>query len=261
MYYYYRIRNKLNNKLYIGITAYPENRKRCHFRLLEKNKHFNPKLQNAYNKDGKENFIFEIIENKNFDNIVEAYNYERNLIEKYQTVENGYNCNQGGQWTGPRGKFNKQQVFYIKAACYYNEGVTGVLGRYFDCADSTINNIRINRNYKPWCEEFNKLSEQEKGEIYSEFCTISDFEVLQLSKNAKGRKLSKEQVFIILYCDETRFTTFSKLRGWFGVKGDHRNNFQSIRKGNSYKEYYVEYKKLTEDEKKKLLCTYIAKYM
>lgn len=44
---YYQIINNINGKVYIGITEKTlEQRKTEHLRLLEKNKHFNYKLQN-----------------------------------------------------------------------------------------------------------------------------------------------------------------------------------------------------------------------
>lgn len=58
----YQIRNINNNKLYIGSAVNLIKRKNGHFSALFKNKHENNKLQNAYNKYGKETFIFEILE-------------------------------------------------------------------------------------------------------------------------------------------------------------------------------------------------------
>lgn len=57
----YRIRNLKNGKCYIGSASYLTQRKYRHFSSLEKNCHDNEHLQSAYNKYGKENFIFEIL--------------------------------------------------------------------------------------------------------------------------------------------------------------------------------------------------------
>lgn len=260
MYYYYKIESKINQNLYIGITTDVVARRNRHFNLLSKNKHFNPHLQLAYNKYGAENFVFSIIEEREYEDPALAYKYEQELIELYDSHDNGYNCNPGGFWTGPRGRFSKEEVFYIRSCCYFNKTVTGVIGKYFDCPSSTINNIRIGRNYKPWCEEFDKLSEQEKRQIYEDFCSISNFEILKFGKHAKGRDLTKDQIFIILYNDENKFTTYAEIRRNFEVGGDHRNTFQSIRKGLTYKDYFHEYKQLTVENKKELLCRYMETY-
>lgn len=58
----YHILNTLNNKRYIGSSVRLSERKNKHFKLLRDNKHHSPYLQNAYNKYGEENFIFEILE-------------------------------------------------------------------------------------------------------------------------------------------------------------------------------------------------------
>jgi len=58
----YRIRNKIDGKYYIGSSQAIEIRLYNHLRDLEKDKHPNLYLQNAWNKFGRENFIFEVIE-------------------------------------------------------------------------------------------------------------------------------------------------------------------------------------------------------
>ena len=58
----YKITNQVDNKLYVGSTTDFNSRKRGHLSNLSRNKHHSLYLQNAYNKYGKENFIFEILE-------------------------------------------------------------------------------------------------------------------------------------------------------------------------------------------------------
>jgi group I intron endonuclease len=57
----YRIVNLINNHCYIGSTNNFSIRKRAHANLFFKGKHFNPKLQAAYNKYGNNNLVFEVI--------------------------------------------------------------------------------------------------------------------------------------------------------------------------------------------------------
>ena len=63
----YKIVNKIDGKYYIGsscnITAPSLGRWYAHKRVLRINKHWNSKLQNAWNKYGEENFEFLILEN------------------------------------------------------------------------------------------------------------------------------------------------------------------------------------------------------
>ena len=58
----YQIRNLINGKVYVGQTVNESRRKANHLFLLRMNKHHSIKLQNAYNKYGEKNFIFEILE-------------------------------------------------------------------------------------------------------------------------------------------------------------------------------------------------------
>lgn len=60
--YIYTIKNKVNNKCYVGSTKHPRQRKSDHFSYLKKGKHHSPYLQNSYNKYGKSSFEFSIIE-------------------------------------------------------------------------------------------------------------------------------------------------------------------------------------------------------
>ncbi len=63
----YKWINKVNGKYYVGSGKNLINGHQCrklkHFNALNKNKHFNEHLQRAWNKYGKENFEFIIIEN------------------------------------------------------------------------------------------------------------------------------------------------------------------------------------------------------
>lgn len=55
----YRIVNKTTNECYVGQSQYMQKRIKEHFRLLRLNRHPNPRLQNSYNKYGKESFFGE----------------------------------------------------------------------------------------------------------------------------------------------------------------------------------------------------------
>lgn len=58
----YCIENTVNKKQYIGSSKNVYKRRNRHFSELKNNKHKNVKLQNSYNKYGKDNFIFIILE-------------------------------------------------------------------------------------------------------------------------------------------------------------------------------------------------------
>lgn len=57
----YKIINKINGKFYIGSAVNIKKRWSQHKCLLNKNKHGNNKLQNSWNKYGKDSFSFHIL--------------------------------------------------------------------------------------------------------------------------------------------------------------------------------------------------------
>lgn len=85
----YRIYNIINSKSYVGSSMDIDRRIFHQFYLLKKNKSHSPKLQNAFNKYKKENFITEILkicQKENLERLEEKY------IRKFDSVNKGYNC-------------------------------------------------------------------------------------------------------------------------------------------------------------------------
>jgi len=57
----YKIRNIINNECYFGSATNIHVRWKKHLNLLKNGVHHSIRLQNAWNKHGKENFVFEIV--------------------------------------------------------------------------------------------------------------------------------------------------------------------------------------------------------
>ena len=89
----YKIENLANNKVYIGLSSNLNKRFYEHKRLLILNTHTNRYLQRSWNKYGQDNFIFEILEICNKDDLS---NKEIYYIQKYDSFINGYNSTSGG---------------------------------------------------------------------------------------------------------------------------------------------------------------------
>jgi len=100
----YSITNKINEKIYIGSAIGHYRRKGQHFYLLRRNTHWNNHLQSAYNKYGKENIIFDVIEF--IDDLSKLSQREQYWIEQKNSInrEFGYNTrldcetNLGKKW-------------------------------------------------------------------------------------------------------------------------------------------------------------------
>lgn len=95
----YQIVNITNGNFYIGSTSNIERRKFDHFNDLRKDKHSNLHLQNAYNKYGKENFIFQIVQYLDKDILK---NIEQQYLDICVGQENCYNINKDAD-RGPVG--------------------------------------------------------------------------------------------------------------------------------------------------------------
>lgn len=105
----YKIRNKTNNKFYLGSSKNFSHRKCEHKRDLSLGKHHSPRLQKAWNKYGSESFVFEIVEELSKDCsdklLLEREQY---WIDTLNPCDDsiGYNIspNAHGGWRGVRSK-------------------------------------------------------------------------------------------------------------------------------------------------------------
>lgn len=86
----YQIKNVINGKRYIGSTVNLNQRFKDHKKLLRANKHPNKYLQSAWLKYGETNFIFELIEKTNNEELILKEQY---YIDLYSTHNKkiGYN--------------------------------------------------------------------------------------------------------------------------------------------------------------------------
>ena len=89
----YAIKNKMNNKVYIGSSINILNRWKKHENELNRNRHHSEHLQYAWNKYGKENFEFMILEECSEENVREREQYYIDYYTSYD-AEYGYNISE-----------------------------------------------------------------------------------------------------------------------------------------------------------------------
>ena len=89
----YIIKNLKNEKVYVGQSVDIKSRWRTHKRELNNNSHKNIKLQNAWNKYGRDNFSFEVILTCSKE---ELNSNEKYYVTKYNSYKDGYNMTFGG---------------------------------------------------------------------------------------------------------------------------------------------------------------------
>lgn len=89
----YSIKNKVNNKVYVGSATNLSRRFGEHMRMFRRNKHENDHLQKSWNKYGEANFIFNI---EYFCKETDLVLFEQKFIDEYREKigwENMYNIN------------------------------------------------------------------------------------------------------------------------------------------------------------------------
>jgi group I intron endonuclease len=116
----YQIKNIINNKRYIGQSNDILKRWLKHTSDLNKNKHHCNYLQYAWNKYGEINFIFEIIEKCNYE---ELNGKEMYYINKFKIDKISYNSEPGGVYNNDFKKAknkNKFTFYHIDGSIEYD---------------------------------------------------------------------------------------------------------------------------------------------
>lgn len=250
MYYIYKIENLKNGKKYIGLTNNIQRRRNRHFTDLKCNNHDNSFLQKEFNIYGKENFSFEKIYEGDV-SYPEISELEKYYIKVYDSYLNGYNQNEGGNFGPSNGgtKFTKSDILNILAVCEFTSRPGQILADNFDTTKTTISRIRHGVNHCQIYEEYHKMSEEQRKEIYNIYCESFNL-VERLEQNHalnSKRKLSKEQCFMVLSNNKYHVlpnTTIAKL---FNVQPFVTSE---IAKGKTYKDWNIEYSKLDESDQK-----------
>ena len=178
--YIYVIRNKINDKVYVGQTKNPSDRWKDHLQSCN-DLTDNSVIHKAMNKYGHQNFYMEILEGP-----IENYNErEKFWISFFNSISpNGYNILPGGQeppvrkgFANNKSKINKEQLYEIYELLKNPHLTLAEIGSYYNYAPSTIRAINQGRRYK------------QKDIQYP----IRDFQV----SGEAGNMLSEEQVKFI----------------------------------------------------------------
>lgn len=161
----YSVTNKVNGKVYIGVTVNPERRKRSHFKHNIRTRSM---LKNAIAKHGEENFVFEIlcVGTKDY-----CYLVEPRFVAEYNTrTPHGYNICSGGR--GSKGLTGENNGMY---------GRTGEQHPHFGKIGY--------RTGMPHSEETKqKMREAHLGRVFSEETRK------KISENAKKRTAHMEKM-------------------------------------------------------------------
>lgn len=192
----YIIKNKINNKCYIGKSKNVKNRLQYgHLRLLNNNKHYNEYLQYSWNKYGSINFEFNIIE--------ECEEKELNEKEKYwikyyksNNREYGYNLTSGGDGlNNPNEEVRAKMSRWQQGKC-----LSYTTRKKISNALKGENNPFYGKNHSIETKE--KISASRTGQLLSEESIrkrtesrknfkFSEESKLKMSNSAKNKKINK----------------------------------------------------------------------
>lgn len=254
LYYIYKIENLINHKIYIGLTNNIERRKKRHFSDLRRNCHDNSFLQKEYNQYGNENFSFEVIYS---DNITEQEigEKEKYYIQLYDSFKNGYNQNEGGNFGPTNGgsHLTQKDIYNILSAIEFMSRPGAVLSRYFGVSVQTISRIKNGVNHNQYYNEYKSFSKEKRRKIYDDFCTSTEFYKDKVNSTIikSKRKFDKEQIFGFLFNEElNRPIPIQRLGKLLNVDD---GSILCVIKGKSYKDWNLEYKNLTFEDKKRIV--------
>lgn len=251
----YYIINETTQKRYIGITNDYHRRMIRHRTELNCNKHHSPKLQNAWNYYGEKDFIFGFkeIEVSCYDDL---YDIEIAEIKKYDSYENGYNCNSGGRISDWKQKVKNENVIdFLCILSKYGDGYGKTCEEIFGWSKGTASSIKRRLHYLDAICEFEKLTSDEIKnraiQLYEELDIQSRWLTRQLAQggSAKAYQITKEDIYFAFYCQEQgiKYTPTSK---YLGIKPATVKDWFN---GRSRKKEKEEYLQLNENERSRLV--------
>lgn len=151
----YKFTNKRNNKVYIGQSTQIEERYKQHLNNSKnENLHdYNTKFYRALRKYGFENFSFDVLE------IFSEYDKEQlnkkeiYWIDYYNSYEDGYNSNRGGEKVTercedhPMAKLTNEQVLEIKNLLKFSKLTQYEIANKFNIKQPSVSEINSGRKW------------------------------------------------------------------------------------------------------------------
>lgn len=239
--YLYIITNKVNGKKYIGRTNDINRRITRHFIDLKRGNHHSHKLQRAFNKYGKDNFI---VTYDTFINISEEELAQKQIeaIETYDSYYNGYNETFGGEGHSTIFDFETSVLIFQLGQRY--DGIKRMVARYYNCDHSTITNI-MNR------QELGLIKyDQKQLQVLINKIGIPQDNLKEKYRNNYTRKFTQDQVCRILAGIELKGYSQAACGKVYNVTKDIVQNIVS---GKTYKKDKIFYDSLAKEDKEKYL--------
>ena len=177
----YLIKNKINNKVYIGSSVDIDRRKSQHLSELKYNHHHNKYLQRSWNKYGEDNFEFLVLE----ECAVELLDIrEKYYIQEFKSLDanKGYNLS---NLCRTMNAGTLEEMSFISD--YYIDK------RVFDFI------YYFNEEHKELLPTYTKLTKEEKEMLFTLYCIehIQDKDKLFYNKNLKSPDFIRRRIGIL----------------------------------------------------------------
>ena len=225
----YKIENKVNGKLYIGLSINIKERWIAHKVQLRKNIHYNSHLQASWNKYGEDSFIFSILEHCEVDKLS---NREKYYIDLYDTYNNGYNMTPGGE-NGTTGIYNgnhnktKYTFYNFDGRIESNTTLMDFCIKYnYDYRNCHIYSVAAGTRdiFDGWVTDKNVLEQSRRGAKYifynidgriTEYLTQSQFNIMY--------ELNSDSAISALILGKVK-----QFKGWFKSEDDINSYKQQL---------------------------------
>lgn len=162
--YIYQIENLITHESYIGQTIDYSRRIKTHINKLRGNRHDNPKLQNAWNKYGEQEFHFRKWEFE-ISSEEELNNLEIEYIKKFNSLNNGYNLVPGGGKPPNHQKINDEHIIdFLCVQKVFGDGYGKSFEAYYGWSNGVASSAKRKIRFFEANLRFEKMSEEEVQE-------------------------------------------------------------------------------------------------
>lgn len=253
--YIYQIENLVTHQSYIGQTVDYNRRIKAHINQLRRNVHENPKLQSAWNKYGEQEFHFRAWEFK-IESEQELDRLECEYIEKYNSLNDGYNLVPGGNKPPNRQKVKDEDIInFLCVVWKYGDGFGKTFESIHGWAKGTASAAKRRVRFFKANEIFTKLTDDEKEKIATQ-----TFEELDIKQKALERQLTQggnkkaysltQDDYNFAFCANELGYTAPMVAKYLGVKDCTIYDWFN---GRSRKKEYNIYRTLSTQEKERLV--------
>ena len=249
--YIYQIENLITHESYIGQTINFKQRQRTHINQLKGNRHENPKLQNAWNKYGEQEFHFRVWEFE-INSEEELNKLECEYIEKYDSLNNGYNLVEGGGKPPLHQKVKDDDIVsFLCVQWKYGDGYGKTCEEIFGWSKGTASSAKRKVRFLKANDIFDKMTDLEKenrvNEINDKYNLNDKSLKRQLTQGGcqKAYQLSSEDFNFAFAAQELGYG-YTAVANYIGVKPATVKDWFN---GRSRKKEKEQFNKLSSEEK------------